>query len=158
MSRERHKSAGWADHYSERWQAGSASARGDCDDSWLELGAPAILQHESASETAAVGQPQPHDHLTPAWLLSAAGGNVDPAQAADAKGRQSSGLRVGGKNRESARQLTPQPLVHDVGQARRPHIWNRGSGPLRSRAQFGIDEQRADQFGRTPGPCPCVIP
>jgi hypothetical protein len=36
----------------------------------------------------AVGQPQPHDRATPAWLLGTAGGNAEPAQAADAKGRK----------------------------------------------------------------------
>ena len=33
----------------------------------------------------AVGQPQPRDRRTPAWLLSLADGNAEPARAADGK-------------------------------------------------------------------------
>jgi len=45
--------------------------------------------HTAGGRAAAIGQPQRRDHPTPVWLLSAAGGNSEPAQAADAEGRQS---------------------------------------------------------------------
>jgi hypothetical protein len=45
-------------------------------------------KHESSSlpgtgRTAEFGHPQPRDRRTPAWLLSLADGNAEPARAAD---------------------------------------------------------------------------
>ena len=41
--------------------------------------------HPPGGRAAGFGQPQPRDGRTPAWLLSPADGNAEPARAADGK-------------------------------------------------------------------------
>ena len=59
---------------------------------------------------AAPGQPEPRHRLTPAWLLSQAGGSAEPAKATDAKCRPSARPMRGRMKMKQSRRATAGPV------------------------------------------------
>ncbi len=87
---------------------GRSSRSDSCIRSALRGVAPNRLSQSHASShdstrsvpplPAATGQPEPRHRLTPAWLLSQAGGSAGPAKATDAKCRLCARLQFEGQN------------------------------------------------------------
>jgi hypothetical protein len=69
---------------------------------------------EPDSEAAAPGQNQPRDRSTRAWLVCVTAGNAEPAQATDAKARQSSSQRETGVADEGNREERRNDVIEFV--------------------------------------------